>query len=53
MVSPQQSPRGLLLGLQIADATGDQDVLSSYELALRNLYPESPEYRDWMERQSR
>ena len=52
-VSPEQSPRGLLLGLQIADATGDQDALSSYELALRNLYPESPEYRDWMERQSR
>ena len=52
-VSPQQSPRGLLLGLKIADATGDQDALGSYELALRNLYPESPEYRDWMERQSR
>ena len=52
-VSPEQSPRGLLLGLQIADATGDQDALSSSELALRNLYPESPEYRDWMERQSR
>ena len=52
-VSPQQPPQGLLLGLQIADATGDQDALGSYELALRNLYPESPEYRDWMERQSR
>jgi type IV pilus assembly protein PilF len=52
-VSPQQSPRGLLLGLQIADATGDQDALGSYELALRNLYPDSPEYREWMERQSR
>ena len=52
-VSPEQLPRGLLLGLEIADATGDQDALGSYELALRNLYPESPEYRDWMERQSR
>ena len=52
-VSPQQSPRGRLLGLQIADATGDQDALGSYELALRNLYPDSPEYRKWMERQSR
>ena len=49
-VSPEQSPRGLLLGLQIADATGDQDALGSYELALRNLYPDSPEYREWMER---
>ena len=52
-VSPQQSPRGLLLGLEIADQTGDQDAPGSYELALRNLYPDSIEYRAWMERQSR
>ena len=52
-VSPQQSPRGLLLGLLIADATGDQDAMGSYELALRNLYPDSPEYSVWIERQSR
>ena len=52
-VIPQQSPRGLLLGLEIADQTGDRDALSSYELALRNLYPDSAEYRVWMERQSR
>jgi type IV pilus assembly protein PilF len=52
-VSPQQSPRGLLLGLEIAELTGDQDAVGSYELALRNLYPESPEYRTWMDRQSR
>ena len=52
-VSPQQSPRGLLLGLMIADAIGDQDALGSYELALRNLYPDSSEYSVWMERQSR
>ena len=52
-VSPQQSPRGLLLGLEIADQTGDRDALGSYELALRNLYPDSAEYRAWMERQSR
>jgi len=52
-VSPQQSPRGLLLGLEIADEIGDQDALGSYELALRNMYPDSLEYRAWMERQSR
>ena len=52
-VSPQQSPRGLLLSLEIADQTGVRDALSSYELALRNLYPDSAEYRVWMERQSR
>jgi len=52
-VSPQQSPRGLLLSLEIADQTGDQDALGSYELALRNLYPDFAEYRVWMECQSR
>ena len=52
-VSPQQSPRRMLLGLEIADQTGDQDALGSHELALRNLYPDSAEYRVWMERQSR
>ena len=35
-----QSPRGLLLGLEIARAAGDTDTLSSYELALRSLYPD-------------
>ena len=52
-VSPQQLPRGLLLGLRIADLTGDQDALGSHELALRNLYPVSAEYKAWPERQSR
>ena len=52
-VFPQQSPRGLLLGLRIADLTGDQDALGSHELALRNLYSVSAEYRAWPERQSR
>ena len=52
-VSPQQSPWGLLLGLEIADQTGDQDALGSYELALRNLYSDSADYRVWIECQSR
>ena len=52
-VSPQQLPRGLLLGLEIADQSGDRDALGSYELALRNLYPDFLECRAWMERQSR
>ena len=52
-VSPQQTPRGLLLGLEIAAQTGDQDQLGSYELALRNLYSDSLEYGARMERQSR
>lgn len=48
-----QSPRSLLLGLEIASAVGDWDTMGSYELALRNLYPDSSEYRLWVERQSR
>jgi type IV pilus assembly protein PilF len=48
--APTQSPRGLLLGLEIASATGDTDTVSSYELALRSLYPDSSEYRLWEER---
>ena len=52
-VAPQQSPRGLLLGLEIAVARGDQDAIGSHELALKNLYPDSPEYRNWTARESR
>ncbi|MDA8752740.1 type IV pilus biogenesis/stability protein PilW [Halieaceae bacterium] len=40
----QQSPRGLWLGIRLAQATGDQDAESSYGLALRNMYPQSAEY---------
>ncbi len=48
----RQSPRGLLLGIGIAAASDDADALSSYELALRNLYPDSPEYRNYRAQQS-
>ncbi len=40
----RQSARGLWLGIRLAQATGDRDAEGSYSLALRNLYPESPEY---------
>lgn len=40
----QQSSRGLWLGIRLARATGDSDAESSYALALRNLYPDSPDY---------
>ncbi|WP_439106427.1 type IV pilus biogenesis/stability protein PilW [Congregibacter sp.] len=40
----QQSSRGLWLGIRLARMTGDSDAESSYALALRNLYPESPDY---------
>jgi len=50
-VVPRQSPRGLVLGIEISRALGDRDAQSSYELALRNLYPDSPEYRAWQAQQ--
>jgi type IV pilus assembly protein PilF len=39
----RQTARSLCVGIQLAAATGDADQRASYELALRNLYPESPE----------
>ena len=44
-VVPRQSPRGFMLGIDISRASGDKDAESSYELALRNLYPDSQEYQ--------
>ena len=44
-VVPRQSARGLLLGIELSRAQGDSDAQSSYELALRNLFPNSVEYR--------
>jgi type IV pilus assembly protein PilF len=50
-VVPQQSARGLVMGIELAQASGDRDAQSSYELALRSRYPDSPEYRAWKARQ--
>jgi len=41
----KQSAAGLLIGIQLAKAEGDRDAEASYGLALRNLYPTSPEYQ--------
>lgn len=40
----KQSPRGLWLGIRLAQIRGDQDAEASYVLVLSNLYPESAEY---------
>lgn len=40
----QQSARGLWLGIRLARLMGDTDAESSYALALRNIYPDSPDY---------
>lgn len=45
--APGQSPRSLLLGIRLAQASGDRDAEASYTLQLRNLYPESAEYREY------
>jgi type IV pilus assembly protein PilF len=41
----QQSARGLWLGVRLAKAQGDLNAEGSYALALRNRYPDSPEYQ--------
>ncbi len=43
----QQSARGLWLGVRLSRVLGDLDAESSYALALRNLYPDSTEYREY------
>jgi type IV pilus assembly protein PilF len=44
-VARQQSARGLLLGIRLAQAEGDRDSEASYALALGNRFPDSPEYQ--------
>jgi type IV pilus assembly protein PilF len=39
----RQSPRSLCLGINLARAVNDADQRASYEVALRNLYPQSTE----------
>ncbi len=45
----RHTPRSLWVGIQIERVNGDADALASYVLALRNLYPNSPEFRRYME----
>lgn len=39
------SPRQLWLGIRLQRVLGDKNKLASYELALRNMFPGSPEYQ--------
>jgi len=43
----QQTPRSIWLGIRIADRSGDLDQLASLELALRQRFPSSAEFRAW------
>lgn len=42
-----QGPDGLWLGIQLADKTNNRNARASYELALKNLYPDSAQYKAW------
>ena len=44
----RQSPRGLWLGIRIAQDQGDRNAEGSYVLALTNLYPNSIEYQAYL-----
>jgi type IV pilus assembly protein PilF len=43
-----QSPGSLWLGIRLAEKFGDQNAKASYALALKNLYPRSEEYLEYM-----
>ena len=47
----QQSARGLLLGIRIAQARGDADAEASYALALSSRFPNSDEYGAYLRTQ--
>lgn len=44
-----QSPQSLWLGIRLERRFGDKDALASYELALKRLYPASPEYQQYLQ----
>lgn len=43
----RQSPRALLFGIRLAEQQNDSSARASNALALKNLYPESTEYRQF------
>ena len=46
-LNAQPSPDTLLLGIRLADNVKDADAKASYELALKNLFPDSPEAKEY------
>ncbi len=48
-VHARHTPRSLLLGIRIARAIEDADSEASYALQLKNLYPDSAEFREYRE----
>jgi type IV pilus assembly protein PilF len=47
--SSAQSAESLWLGIRLERRFGNKNALASYELALKNLYPDSPEYKLYQE----
>lgn len=47
-IAANQSARGLFLGVRLSEVITDTDARASYALALRNLYPESEEYKQFL-----
>lgn len=47
----QQSARGLLLGIRLAQATGDRNAEASFVLALSSRFPDSLEYKSYLKAQ--
>lgn len=45
---PRQTAGTLWLGIRLADKSGDRNAVASYALALRNLYPRSDEYLEYL-----
>jgi type IV pilus assembly protein PilF len=45
------TPRSLWFGIRLSRVLHDQDQLASYAIALRNLFPDSEEYRLYQDRQ--
>lgn len=46
-----QTAQSLWLGIRLERRFGNRDALASYELALKRLYPDSPEYKQYREAQ--
>lgn len=44
----RQSPAGLWLGIRLADQFDDHNAQASYALALKNMYPRSEEYLEYV-----
>lgn len=44
----RQSPAGLWLGIRLADRFGDRNAQASYALALKNMFPRSEEYLEYV-----